>query len=95
MGLNPSDLPASSRFFRCRFNWFPSQWPLYAILAIFPVGGDEVHRQVDGHWVSLFPAAYLECLSGLASHELRMTVVEDMATEIYSRRPKGGLSGIV
>ena len=37
----------------------------------------------DGHWVPL-PAAYLEYLSRLASHGLRMTVVEDMATEIYS-----------
>ena len=46
-------------------------------------GGDEVRRQFDSHWVRL-PAAYLEYFSRLASHELRMTVVEDMATEIYS-----------
>jgi hypothetical protein len=55
----------------------------YAILAIFPAGGNEVYRQVDGHSVPL-PAAYLEYLSRLASHGLRMTVVEDLATEIYS-----------
>lgn len=49
----------------------------YAILAIFPAGGDGLRRQVDGYWITL-PAAYLEYLS-----RSRMTVVEDLATEIY------------
>ena len=55
----------------------------YAILAILPAGGNEVRCRIDGHWIPL-PAAYLECLSRLASHGLRMTVEEDMAMEIYS-----------
>jgi hypothetical protein len=55
----------------------------YAILAIFPAGGDEMRCQVGGHSIPL-PGAYLECLSRLASHGPRMTVVEDLATEIYS-----------
>jgi hypothetical protein len=55
----------------------------YAILAIFPAGGDEMRHQVGGHWIPL-PGAYLEYLLRLASHGPQMTVVEDLATEIYS-----------